>query len=413
LTARSDPYRALRYGDFRWLLVATTLASIASQMQSLVLGWQVYELTHDALALGWMGLAEALPFLGLTLVGGLAADRWNRRVLAVASTALSLLGALVLLMWFRYWHRHASTWPLYAVQSLAGVSRAFSRPATQALGAELVPRSEYQNASTWRSACFHFSMVAGPAIGGLLFAWGGSLLAFKVIASLLAAGAVCMLIVRGGNTHRALVTSHSRGLVAGVRFVFAHRLILSALSLDLFAVLFGGAIALLPAFASDILHVGPEGLGLLRTAPAVGAIGMSLVLAYRPPNRRAGAVLLAAVAVFGACWILIAFSRTLAWSVALLALSGAVDDISVVLRATLVQTHTPADMMGRVQAVNGFFIGSSNEIGAFESGLTAKALGLVPSVVFGGCMTLVVVAAVAYLVPELRRLKHITDPASE
>jgi hypothetical protein len=256
-------------------------------------------------------------------------------------------------------------------------------------------------------------MVAGPAFGGLLFAWGGSLLAFKVISALLAAGCVFMFLVRGGSAHRGIVTDQSRGLVAGVRFVFAHRLILSALSLDLFAVLFGGAIALLPAFASDILRVGPEGLGLLRTAPAVGAIMMSVVLAHRPPNRRAGAVLLAAVALFGGCWILFAFSRTLAWSVALLAVSGAVDNISVVLRATLVQTHTPTEMMGRVQAVNGFFIGSSNELGAFESGVAAKLLGLVPSVVFGGCMTLVVVTVVAYFVPELRKLKRITDSASE
>jgi MFS family permease len=408
VTSGSDPYRALRYRDFRWLLVATTLTFIASQMQSLVLGWRIYELTHEPLALGWMGLAEALPFLALTLPGGLVADRWDRRGLAIAATGLSLLGAISLLLWFRQ-PSNTQTWPLYAVQSLAGVSRAFSRPATQALGAELVPRAEYQNASTWRSTCFHFSMVVGPAVGGLLFAWGGSLLAFEVITILLSTGFLAMFIVRRGTSLRGMLTDQTRGLVAGVRFVFADRLILSALSLDLFAVLFGGAIALLPAFASDVLHVGPEGLGLMRTAPAVGAIVMSFVLAHRPPNKRAGGVLLAAVALFGVCWILFAFSHVLALSVGLLALSGAVDNVSVVLRATLVQTHTPPEMMGRVQAVNGFFIGSSNEIGAFESGLAAELLGLVPSVVFGGCMTLLVVAIVAYSVPELRRLARITD----
>lgn len=407
LNSHADPYRALRYRDFRWLLIATTVTFTANQMQSLVLGWQIYELTHEPLALGWMGLAEALPFLTLTLPGGLVADRWDRRSLAIAATSLSLLGAIALLFWFRQ-PDATQTWPLYAVQALAGVSRAFSRPATQALGTELVPRSEYQNASTWRSACFHFSMIVGPAIGGLLFGWGGPLLAFEVITLLLTLGCLAMLLVRRGTDSRGILSDQTRGLVAGVRFVFAHRLILSALSLDLFAVLFGGGIALLPAFASDVLHVGPEGLGLMRTAPAVGAIGMSLMLAHRPPNKRAGGVLLVAVALFGGCWILFAFSHVLAVSVALLAFSGAVDNVSVVLRATLVQTHTPPEMMGRVQAVNGFFIGSSNEIGAFESGLAAELLGLVPSVVFGGCMTLLVVAVVAYAVPELRRLQRIT-----
>jgi len=386
--------------------MASTLTFIASQMQSLVLGWQVYELTHQPLALGWMGLAEALPFLALSLLGGLVADRFDRRALAIAATVLSLLGALGMLLWFCQ-PMTAPTWPLYAVQSLAGVSRAFARPATQALGTELVPRSEFQNASTWRSACFHFSMVAGPAAGGLLFAWGGPRLAFGAVALLLTLGCLALFVVRRGTGHRGALSDRTRGLVAGVRFVFANRLILSALSLDLFAVLFGGAIALLPAFANDVLRVGPAGLGLMRTAPAVGAIIMSVVLAHHPPTRRAGGILLASVALFGVCWILFAFSRVLAVSVALLALSGAVDNVSVVLRATLVQTHTPPEMMGRVQAVNGLFIGSSNEIGAFESGLAAEFLGLVPSVVFGGCMTLLVVGVVAYSVPELRRLKRI------
>jgi len=220
-------------------------------------------------------------------------------------------------------------------------------------------------------------------------------------------GLVALYKVRDPNVHARSAPGENKSLVAGVRFVFSNRLILSALSLDLFAVLFGGAIALLPAFAHDVLRVGPAGLGLLRTAPAVGAITMAVVIAHRRPSERAGMMLLLSVAAYGMTWILFASSRSLLWSLLLLAASGAFDNVSVILRATLVQIQTPSQMMGRVQAVNGFFIGSSNEIGAFESGLAARLLGLVPSVLFGGCMTLVIVAFVTRMVPELRKLRRI------
>lgn len=410
LTAKADPYSSLRFRDFRWLLLATTFSFVASQMQSVVLGWQIYQYTHEPLALGWMGLAEAVPFLALTLIGGWIADRNDRRNLAITTSFISLVGAVWLLVRFHD-ARSTTTWPLYVVQGLAGLSRAFSRPATQALGTELVPRSEYQNAATWRSTCFQFSMVVGPALGGLLFTWGGALLAVEVITGLFTLGCVALMLVQRPTLAHEIPSNAGRSLVAGIRFVFSNRLILSALSLDLFAVLFGGAVALLPAFAEDVLHVGAAGLGLMRTAPALGAIVMSLILAYRPPQKRAGVTLLASVAVFGLCWVGFAFSTSLALSVGLLVLSGAVDNVSVVLRSTLVQTHTPTEMMGRVQAVNGFFIGSSNEIGAFESGLAARLMGLEPSVVFGGCMTLLVVAAVAHWVPELRKLRSLSAPA--
>lgn len=401
-----DPYRALRNSDFKWLLVASTFTFVAAQMQSLVLGWQVYQLTHQPLALGWMGLVEAAPFLSLTLYGGTVADRFNRRAIVIASSLLSLAGAVALAALFQR-HVYGGTWPLYAVQALAGVSRAFSRPAAQALGTELIPRDAFESAATWRSSTFHLAMVAGPALGGLLYGLGGPALAFDVIAILVAFGCGSMLLVRYQMPQSTGTPRSSDGLATGVRFVFSHRLILSALSLDLFAVLFGGAIAMLPAFAHDVLRVGPSGLGLMRSAPAVGAIGMSLIWAYRAPSQHAGRALLTSVAAFGLCWIAFAYSRSLSVSLLLLTLSGAVDNVSVILRATLVQTYTPRGMMGRVQAVNGFFIGSSNEIGAFESGLAANYLGLVRSVVFGGCMTLLVVAAVACYVPELRRLKRI------
>ena len=401
-----DPYQSLRFPDFRLLLLGTTFAFVAAQMQSLVLGWQVYERTHDPMSLGWIGLSEAVPFLGLSLFGGWAADRWDRRVVSLLAISISLFGA-VALAWLARASNRAAVWPFYAIQALAGVSRALSRPAIQALGTDLVPRDVYENAATWRTSCFHFSMVAGPPLGGLLYAMSGPAFTYETVAFLLLAALVAIRFVRNPRLRPKEVSRRAASLVAGVHFVFSNRLILSALSLDLFAVLFGGAIALLPAFARDILHVGPMGLGLLRTAPAVGAIGMAIVIAHRPTSERAGRTLLWSVAAFGITWILFACSRNLAVSLCLLALSGAFDNVSVILRATLVQTQTPAEMMGRVQAVNGFFIGSSNEIGAFESGLAARLLGVVPSVVFGGCMTLIVVAIVARTVPQLRHLKRI------
>ena len=406
MIASHDPYQSLRSRDFRWLLIGTTFAFTAAQMQSLVLGWQVYERTRDPMSLGWIGLFEAIPFLGLSLPGGWAADHWDRRVLCIIASALSLLGA-VLLVFLAQSTNSSTVWPYYAIQSLAGVSRALSRPASQALGTDIIPRDAYGNAATWRSSCFHFSMVAGPALGGLLFAFGGGNLAYEVLALLYLVGLVALYKVRDPNVHTRSAPGENKSLVAGVRFVFSNCLILSALSLDLFAVLFGGAIALLPAFAHDVLRVGPAGLGLLRTAPAVGAITMAIVIAHRRPSERAGMMLLLSVAAYGITWILFASSRSLLWSLLLLAASGAFDNVSVILRATLVQVQTPSQMMGRVQAVNGFFIGSSNEIGAFESGLAARFLGLVPSVLFGGCMTLIVVAFVTRMVPELRRLRRI------
>jgi len=405
-TDRTDPYESLRYPDFRWLLVASTFAFVAGQIQSLVLGWQVYARTHDPLSLGWIGLSEAIPFLVLALAGGWAADRWNRKSLSIVAVAFSFVGALLLVA-LTHIPSHTVIWHFYAIQSLAGISRALARPSMQALGTDLVPRDVYANAATWRSSCFHFSMVVGPALGGLLFAALGAPFAYDIVAILFALALVSLNLVHYRRVQFARLPSPSSALVAGVHFVFSNRLILSALSLDLFAVLFGGAVALLPAFASDVLHVGPAGLGLLRTAPAVGAILMAFIIAHRRPSERSGRTLLWSVAAFGATWILFAFSHNLALSVILLALSGAFDNVSVILRATLVQTQTSADMMGRVQAVNGFFIGSSNELGAFESGLAASLIGLVPSVIFGGCMTLVVVATVARLVPELRRLTRI------
>jgi len=403
--ALKDPYQALRFREYRSFLAGAVALTMATQIQTLVMGWQVYHITRDPLSLGLIGLSEAVPFLGLSLIGGYAADRTDRRRTSLMAMAALLLGAALLLA-LNLGAAPRLAWPFYAIQALAGVGRAFYRPASQALSTELIPVEAYQNAATWRSSSFQLAQVLGPALGGLIYGFGSASLAYLAEGLLMGFAVIAMVMV--APRPRALKqTQLLKSLGEGVVFVFKHRMLLSTMSLDLFAVLFGGAVALLPVFASEILKVGPQGLGLLRTAPAVGSVLMGLWLAHHPPQNRAGLVLLFCVAGFGLAWIGFALSWTFWLSMALLAVSGALDNVSVVLRNTLVQARTPPEMMGRVQAVAGFFIGSSNELGAFESGLAAKLLGVIPSVVFGGCMTLGIVGFTAWRVPELRQLKKI------
>jgi MFS family permease len=398
-----DPYAALRFPEYRWYLLGSFALTVGTLIQSVVMGWQVWSITHSPLSLGLVGLSEALPCLGFTLLGGYVADRMDRRLLALMATGVLLLGALLLLA-LNLGDPPSSAWPFYLIQALAGLGRAFSRPASHALRTELLPREALANAATWNSSTFHAAMVLGPALGGLLFGFAGPRLAYgcEIALLLVALGSLATLSPRP----RPEIASKGlfRALKEGVAFVTGKQVLLGAMSLDLFAVLFGGAPALLPMFASEILHVGPMGLGILAAAPAAGSILMGLSLAHLPPLKRAGRTLLLSVGSFGLCWILFALSRNLWLSLFLLALSGALDNISVVVRQTLLQLRTPPELMGRVSAVSAFFITSSNEIGAFESGLAAQALGLVPSVMFGGVMTLVVVSLVAWRAPELRRL---------
>lgn len=401
-----DPYAALRFREYRAFLGGAFALFLGTQVQTVAVGWQVYELTRDPLSLGMVGLAEALPFLALTLFGGQAADRMDRRLLTLLS-ALPILAAGLWLLAANLHGAPGQVWVFYGAQAVAGVGRAFHRPATQALGSELVPRELYGNAATWRSAMFHAAMVAGPALGGLLVA-AGARLAYGVQSALMLAGILCLALLRPRPRPAPEAGEGAfRGLFEGARFVFREKVVLGALSLDLFAVLFGGAAALLPIFARDILGVGELGFGLLRAAPAVGSILMSVAMAHRPPLAKAGRTLLLCVAAFGLTWIAFAFSRSFPLSLLLLAAGGGFDNVSVVLRATLVQSFTPQALMGRVSAVNSFFIGSSNELGAFESGLAARLLGTVSSVVFGGAMTLLVVAATAWRAPQLRKLEKV------
>jgi MFS family permease len=403
-----DPYAPLRFESFRWFVASVLPATLAQQIQAVVVGWQVYALTRDPLALGLIGLSEALPFISVALFAGHVADRVDRRRIAIVSLAVMLgCAASLFAMSFRI-ARGGAIWPVYLIVAVGGVARSFLVPSRNALGAELVPRELYPRAAAWRSAVWQLAAVLGPAAGGLLYAFGSARLAYGVGTLLFLIGLASLSRVNRVVAPRTLEESSVwTSLGVGVRFVLHQPVLLGAMTLDLFSVLFGGAVALLPIFAAEILHVGPEGLGILQAAPAAGAVTMSLVLTHRPPMRRAGRALLVSVAGFGATIIGFGLSRSFPLSVALLALSGMLDMVSVVIRSTLLQTFTPPHLLGRVSAVNSIFIGSSNEIGAFESGVAAKLLGAVRAVVFGGAMTLLVVAVTAWRLPPLRRLREI------
>ena len=404
----ADPYAPLRFTAFRWLIVSLLPSTLAQQVQAVVVGWQIYALTHDPLALGLIGLSEALPFIGIALFAGHVADRVDRRQIALVSLTVMLACAATLFMLSYHLTPASRVWPIYAVIALSGVARSFMTPSRAALAAELVPRELYPRASAWRSAAWQLAAVVGPALGGLLYGFGSARLAYGVASVLHLIGVLCLGQVQ--RTVIPVVEEHDsvwESLGVGIRFVLHQPVVLGAMALDMFSVLFGGAVALLPIFASEILHVGPQGLGIMQAAPAAGAVTMSLILTHRPPMKRAGRALFIAVAGFGLSIIGFGLSRSFLLSVVLLAASGLFDMISVVIRSTLLQVFTPQHLLGRVSAVNSIFIGSSNEIGAFESGVAAKLLGAVPSVLFGGTMTLIVVAATAWRVPQLRRLREI------
>jgi MFS family permease len=408
--ARHDPYASLRIPNFRWFIVSLLTMNIATQLQAVVVAWQIYALTHDPLSLGLIGLAEAIPFIGFALPAGHVADRSRRLTIARIALAALLICSMTLLVFTVRpgLVNPARVWPMYLVIFLSGIARSFLQPARTALSAEVVPRPLYPNAVTWRSSTWQLAAVLGPALGGLIYGFGTATAAYVVDVSLMLVALLAIArIDHVPKTPPPSDDSVLQSLASGVRFVRRQPVVLGALALDLFSVLFGGATALLPVFADQILHVGPKGLGVLRAAPAAGAVVMSLVLAHRPPLRRAGRTLFVSVAGFGLSMIGFGLSRSFPLSLGLLVASGMVDTVSVVVRSTLLQVLTPDHLLGRVSSVNAIFIGSSNEIGAFESGVAAKLLGTVTSVVLGGMATLAVVAVTALRVPELRRLREI------
>jgi len=382
--------------------------TLATLIQGVVVGWQVYQVTRDPLALGLVGLAEALPFIGFALPAGQVADRVDRRRICLAALVVLLSCAVALLSMTLTGHVRAGTvWAIYMVIFVSGIARSFLQPTRTALSADLVPREIYLNSITWRSATWQLAAIAGPAVGGLLIGFGGPALAYTAATVLLVFAWGALFRVAARPPVATQEAASLKGLLDGVHFLRTQPVLLGAATLDLFSVLFAGAEALLPIYAIDILKVGAEGLGFLRAAPAVGSVAMSVFLSHRRLPGKAGPNMLISVACYGLCISAFGISTSFPLSVFLLCLSGVFDNVSVVLRSTLLQTLTPRHLLGRVASVNAIFIGSSNEIGAFESGVAARLLGTVPAVVLGGFVPLLVVGLITWLVPGLRRLEKL------
>ncbi len=393
----------LKLLSFRMLMV------LAYQIMAVAVGWHIYEITHDTLALGLIGLAEVVPYFTCALFAGHAVDHYCSRrffgTLAAVALGINALTLTMLTMGLIGDSASASYW-IYGSIMLTGIERAFIAPSYSTLFAIILPREEYARASAIGSSVFQAGLIAGPAIGGLLVGFASKTFAYSMATALCVAAAIAMWSIKidepaAPTDSPSVFTSIGEGL----RFVFNNQIVWGALSLDMFAVLFGGAVAMLPAFIHDIYHYGPEGLGILRAAPAIGSIMTGIWLSRNPINLHAGRWLLASVAGFGLCIIGFGLSTYIWVAGAMLMLSGIFDGVSVVMRTTILQLATPDAMRGRVSAINGIFIGSSNELGAFESGLAARLLGLVPSVIFGGMMTLGIVAVTAKAAPQLRKLE--------
>lgn len=403
---RIPPRAAFQHRDFRLYQSARLFSIVSTEMQSVAVAWQVYELTRKPVYLGYVGLAQFLPGILLFLVAGHAADRFDRRRVLLVSYAGYAIGSILL---FTYTMRGiSSVIPVYGILLFIGTIRAFSGPAGQSLMPQLVPEEYFQNAVAWGSSIFMVATVMGPAMGGLIYGWANGAVAVYVAATAMYVAAIVsveLMHVRTGRMEKKDVSLET--LLVGFHYIWRKKVILGAISLDLFAVLLGGAVALLPVYAKEILHTGPWGLGLLRSAPAVGAMIMAVLLAFHPLRSRAGAIMLWCVAMYGFFTIVFGYSRTFAISLAALFTVGAADMVSVVVRATLVQMSTPPEMRGRVSAVNLLFVGASNEFGQFESGITAQWFGAVRAVVLGGVGTLVVVSLWAWKFPGLRKVDRL------
>jgi len=401
MTEDSPPrWAVFANGDFRRYGTARFLTGLAFQMQAVAVGWFVYDLTRSALALGLVGLASFLPAMLAAPITGHVADTYDRRVIAALAYAILALADLGLLAFAHY--GTGAVWPIYVLVVIIGTGRAFANPALQALLPTLVPRSLFGSAIAWNASLWQSASILGPALGGFLYALGPAVVFGAAAFSFaLASGLVAAIRFRPAPvSERPPVTWAT--LSAGLTYIRGHPVVLGAISLDLVAVLLGGATALLPIFAAEVLHVGPLGLGILRSMPAAGAVLTAILLAYRPLQRHAGLRMLQAVGVFGLATLGFGLSTSLPFSMACLFVTGAADMISVYVRQTFVQGETPDAMRGRVSAVNTVFIGASNELGEFESGLLAAAIGAVPAVALGGLATVAVAAAWGRIFPALR-----------
>lgn len=415
VTSPADPASAaqpglrdlFRHGDFVRLVCGRAMLTLGSLAQTVALGWLVYSISGNPLHLGLVGLAEFIPAFLLALPAGQLVDRMDRRLLLSMATLADAAAATLLLIFVLT--GVDSVWPVFGVAVLTGSARAFAFPAAQALLPNTVPTALLPNAIALGSSTFQVAAIAGPAVGGLLYIIGPQAVFGTALGLFLATAVLTFRIraQRGQQSQREPATWAT--VLAGLAFIRRRPIVLGAISLDLFAVLFGGATALLPIFAGEILHVGPLGLGLLRSAPAVGAALMAIYLSWRPMRDRVGVRLFAAVAVFGLATIVFGLSTTFWLSFAALLVLGAADEISVFVRLTLIQLATPDEMRGRVAAVNSVFIGASNQLGEFESGATAALMGVVPAVVFGGCGTLAVTLLWIRWFPALAHIRRFSD----
>jgi MFS family permease len=395
--------------DFKKLIGTRFLFTFGVQMQAVIIGWRMYDLTHDPLHLGLIGLAEAIPALSLALYAGYIVDR--SRPMGVYRRVLlgSFLSAIVLLvssLGMNQLSLQAQVWALFVSSVITGLSRGFAQPSLYAIVPRIVPRSELPKASAWMTSALQFARISGPGVGGLIFGWFGvTTAAGAICATLLASILVFGMIEADPEAPVAPVQRKMKEeLFSGVTFVFRHPILLPALTMDMLSVFFGDVVALLPIFAADILMIGPKGMGVLRAAPAVGAAITGYFLTRVDLREKAGPYLLSAVTGFGISILVFAFSRNFYLSLAALALSGAFDSVSMVIRSAAVQLVSPDHMRGKISAVNSIFIGSSNELGQFESGVAAKLLGTVPSVAFGGVVCLLTVGATAVFCPTLRKM---------
>lgn len=403
-------FAAIKISDFRLMLAGRLCATVAVLIQAIAVGWQIFALTKDPFSLGMIGLSEALPAIAVGLYAGHVADIADRRKIALSSvlTLTACMGLLGLSSMMIH-DVELLKWVIYGLIAITGFARGFYGPAVFGMISDIVPRELYGNAAAWNTTVWQSAAVFGPIIGGLIYVPLGAPATYFVCTALLFCSMICFLFVKSRTViQKKEDVSVAENIREGLRFVLSNQIILGAMAMDLFAVLFGGAVALLPIFAGEIFHMGPEALGVMRAAPSVGAFISAFVLTHKPVSENTGRVFMAVVAGFGLCMIGFGLSRNFYLTLFLLVLSGLLDGISVWTRSTIYQLLTPNDMKGRIAAVNQIFIGSSNEIGEFESGVAAKFLGLVRSVVIGGCMTILVVAITAIKAPKLREL-HMKD----
>jgi len=404
---KHDPYAALRIREFVLFISTRFFLTLAIQMQGVIVGWQIYKYTKDELALGMIGLTEAIPFIVVSLFSGHVADTVSRKRIILISSFFLILSTFSLLyisIDSSEVIKNYGTSPIYFIIGCIGVIRGFFSASFSSFMSQIVPRELYANSATWNSTVWHIASIIGPAAAGFICAISFEV-AYEVNIVFISLSIFSLLFIASKPLpRREKKESLRQSLSVGINFVFKNQLILGALSLDLFAVLFGGAVAMLPAYADKVLHVGSVELGFLRAAPALGAVIMAIIIAYKPPTHNAGRNLFISIGAFGFATILFGISTNYYLSLFFLMLTGAFDNVSVVIRHTILQLSTPDDMRGRVSSVNSIFIGSSNEIGGFESGVAARAMGLKPSVVFGGIMTIIIVGATAKIAPKLRSL---------